>query len=214
MSQSAAQDRPALPKVDPLADPPSQSSAVNLPNAMTLFRILMVPVFLFLLLHEDGRNDAWRIWAWAVFALACVTDSVDGELARKRNSITEFGKLLDPIADKALIGSALIALAGLDLMAWWIAVVILIREVGVTLLRFWVIRHGVIPASRGGKAKTLTQAVAIGLYILPLSGWLHHVASVILAVAIVLTVVTGVDYVHRAVRLRRLGRRAKAARRS
>lgn len=192
----------------------STASALNLANAATVFRLVLVPIFVVLLMHEDGHNDAWRIWAWVVFAIACITDRIDGELARKRNSITELGKLLDPIADKALIGSALIGLATLGLMSWWIAVVILTREIGVTLLRFWVIRHGVIPASRGGKAKTLAQAVAIGLYILPLTGWLHTVAAVILGIAIVLTVVTGIDYVLRAVRLRRVGRRRRAAARS
>lgn len=186
-------------------------SAVNLANTLTLFRLLLIPIFVVVLLHDEGRDDAWRIWAWAIFAAAAITDSIDGALARRRNAITDFGKIADPIADKALIGSALIGLAALGLLSWWIVAVILAREVGVTALRFWVIRHGVIAASRGGKAKTLTQAVAIGLYILPLDGWLHVVAQVILAAAIVLTLVTGADYVARAVRLRRVGRRARGA---
>ena len=199
------------PRVDPLADEPDPVSALNLANALTVLRLLLVPVFAVMLLHDDGQSTAWRIWAWAVFAIACVTDSIDGDLARKRNIVTEFGKLIDPIADKALIGTALIGLSVLDLLSWWVTIVILVREIGVTLLRFWVIRHGVIPASRGGKLKTLVQAVAIGLYILPLTGWLHVVAEVIMGAAIVLTAVTGLDYVHRAVRLRRLGRAGKRA---
>lgn len=227
MTGSAAPDRPA--RIDPAesarrvvasgigTDPagaarPLPPSAVNLANTLTLIRLVLIPVFVVVLMHDEGHSSAWRIWAWAVFAVACVTDSIDGALARRRNAITDFGKIADPIADKALIGSALIGLAVLELMSWWVVAVILAREIGVTLLRFWVIRHGVIPASRGGKAKTLTQAVAIGLYILPLSGWLHFVAQIILAAAIVLTLATGVDYVARALRLRRVGRRGRAAR--
>jgi CDP-diacylglycerol--glycerol-3-phosphate 3-phosphatidyltransferase len=197
---------------DPLADPPDQVSALNLANGLTLMRLLLVPVFAVVLFHEDGGNSAWRFWAWFVFAVAAITDSIDGDLARKRGLVTEFGKLIDPIADKALIGTALVGLSMLDLLSWWITAVILTREIGVTLLRFWVIRHGVIPASRGGKVKTLTQAVAIGLYILPLSGALHAVAVAVMAAAIILTVVTGLDYVHRAIRLRRLGRARRRAR--
>ena len=124
-----------------------------------------------------------------------VTDRFDGALARSYGMVTEFGKLADPIADKALIGAALIGLSLLGDLWWWVTVVILVREIGVTVLRFAVLRRGVIPASRGGKLKTLVQAVAIGLFILPLPGVWHTVAMVIMAVAIVLTVVTGIDYV-------------------
>jgi CDP-diacylglycerol--glycerol-3-phosphate 3-phosphatidyltransferase len=205
MSQSAP------PRVDPLADEPDPVSAVNLANALTLLRLLLVPVFAFALWRHSGDSTGWRISAWGIFAVACITDSIDGDLARKRNIVTEFGKLADPIADKALIGTALIGLSQLSLLSWWVTIVILIREIAVTLLRFWVIRHGVIPASRGGKLKTLVQAVAIGLYVLPLSGWLHGLAEAFMVAAIVLTVVTGVDYVHRAIRLRRLGRARRGA---
>jgi CDP-diacylglycerol--glycerol-3-phosphate 3-phosphatidyltransferase len=117
--------------------------------------------------------------------------------------VTEFGKLADPIADKALVGAALIGLSLLGDLPWWVTVVILVREVGVTLLRFWVIRHGVLPASRGGKVKTLLQGVAIGLFLLPDWGWLRDIAWVVMIAAIVVAVVTGLDYVGRAVRLRR-----------
>lgn len=120
--------------------------------------------------------------------------------------MTEFGKLADPIADKALAGTALVGLSILHELSWWITVVILIREVGVTVLRFWVIRLGVIAASRGGKIKTLLQSVAIGLYVLPLTGWLHGVAVVVMLAAVALGLVTGADYVARAARLRRIGR--------
>lgn len=188
---------------DPIADAPGKASAWNIANAITVLRLLLVPVFAVVLLHGDGHETAWRIWAWVVFAVASVTDRLDGELARKRGLVTEFGKLADPIADKALIGTALVGLSSLGDLAWWVTVVLLVREVGVTVLRFWVIRHGVIAASRGGKVKTLLEGVAIGLYILPLSGWLHSVAVVVLGAAVALALITGADYVGRAVRLRR-----------
>jgi CDP-diacylglycerol--glycerol-3-phosphate 3-phosphatidyltransferase len=196
---------------DHLADPPSPASAWNIANALTVFRLLLVPVFLVVLFHGTGHETGWRVFAWAVFAVASITDRIDGDLARKRGLVTEFGKLVDPIADKALIGAALVGLSALGELWWWVTVVVLVREVGVTLLRFWVIRHGVIPASRGGKVKTFLQAVAIGLYVLPLSGWLHDLATAIMAVAVVVTIGTGIDYVARAVRLRRLGRARRAA---
>lgn len=206
------EDRIAPPRTDPLADPVDQAPTLNIANALTMLRLVLVPVFAVLLFHEDGENSAWRLWAWFVFAVAAITDSIDGDLARKRGLVTEFGKLVDPIADKTLIGTALVGLSMLGLLSWWVTIVILVREVGVTLLRFWVIRHGVIPASRGGKVKTLLQAIAIGLYVLPLSGFLHSVAAVIMAAAVILTLVTGADYVHRAIRLRRIGRARRRAR--
>ncbi len=144
----------------------------------------------------------------AVFLVAILTDSLDGHLARKHNLITRFGKLADPIADKALTGMAFIGLSVLELLPWWVTVVILVREVGVTLLRFWVIRHGVIAASRGGKAKTVLQSVAIVAYILPLSGVAASGRWWVMAAAVVVTVVTGFDYVYRALVLRRAGAQA------
>ena len=170
-------------------------------------------MFLVVLLHRSGHDTGWRVAAWAVFAVASITDRFDGELARKRNLITEFGKLADPIADKALVGAALIGLSSLNELPWWVTIVILVREIGVTLLRFWVIRHGVIPASRGGKLKTLLQAVAIGLFVLPHWDWLRDIAWVVMIAAIAVALVTGFDYVGRAVRLRRTGRSAGAPRR-
>jgi CDP-diacylglycerol--glycerol-3-phosphate 3-phosphatidyltransferase len=169
-----------------------------------------VPLFVVALFEDGGDDTGWRIGACIVFAVASITDRLDGELARRRNLITEFGKLSDPIADKALVGAALIALSSLGVLPWWVTVLMLVREVGVTVLRFWVIRHGVIAASRGGKLKTLLQAVAIGLFVLPQWGWLHTVAWGVMIAAIVAAVVTGFDYVGRAVRLRR--RSALAAR--
>jgi CDP-diacylglycerol--glycerol-3-phosphate 3-phosphatidyltransferase len=195
-----------LPKLtdDPLADPPSQASAWNIANALTVFRLLLVPVFVVILFAHGGHDELWRFLAWAVFAVAAVTDRIDGDIARKLGLVTEFGKLADPIADKALVGAALIGLSVLHDLPWWVTVVVLAREVGVTLLRFWVIRHGVIPSSRGGKVKTLLLGVAIGLFILiPLGGWLKPVAWTVMGVAIAVALATGFDYVARALRLRR-----------
>ncbi|HEY8301337.1 MAG TPA: CDP-diacylglycerol--glycerol-3-phosphate 3-phosphatidyltransferase [Jatrophihabitans sp.] len=196
---------------DPIAAVPDPVSAWNLANALTVFRLLLVPVFLLALFHGTGQETGWRVVAWAVFAVASITDRIDGELARKRNSVTEFGKLADPIADKALVGAALIGLSILDDLPWWVTVVILTREVGVTVLRFWVIRHGVLAASRGGKLKTLLQGVAIGLFVLPEWGWLRDIAWVVMIAAIVVGLVTGFDYVGRAVRLRRASLAARVA---
>jgi CDP-diacylglycerol---glycerol-3-phosphate 3-phosphatidyltransferase len=196
---------------DPAATPPQTARLVNLPNALTLLRVAVVPLFAVLLLSDDGGSTAGRYWATLVFALAIITDRYDGQIARRRGQVTEFGKLADPIADKALTGSALIGLSVLGLLSWWVTAVIIVREVGVTLLRFWVIRHGVIAASRGGKAKTVLQALAIGLYILPLTGVLASARWWVMGIALVLTVVTGLDYVYRALTLRRTSARAMAA---
>lgn len=185
------------PHTDPLVP---RARVANLANVLTGVRMALVPVFLVLLFVGDGHETFWRIAAFVVFSVAVITDRFDGALARSYGMVTEFGTLADPIADKALIGAALIGLSMLGDLPWWIAVVILIREVGITVLRFAVLRHGVIPASRGGKLKTLVQAVAIGLFILPLSGAWLSAAWVIMWVAVVLTVVTGVDYVISAIR--------------
>lgn len=192
--------RPAPP--DHVGDPVRSTRVLNGPNLLTVLRLLLVPVFAWLLLRDGGADDTSRVWAAVVFVVAGTTDLVDGELARRQGQVTTFGKVADPIADKALVGTALVLLSVLGELPWWATVVILVREIGVTLLRFWVIRHGVIPASRGGKAKTAAQMLAILLYLLPLSGWWLEVRLVVLVVAVVLTVATGVDYVVRAVRLR------------
>lgn len=184
----------------------SAPSAWNLPNALTVLRIALVPVFGWLLLVQNGSNAGYRLSAFAVFAVAMLTDSIDGDIARRRGLITDFGKVSDPIADKALIGTALVGLSMLGDVSWFVTVVILVREVGVTLLRFWVIRHGVMPASRGGKVKTLVQAVSIGLLVLPLSGGWHTAATGVMVVAVLLTVITGLDYVARALRMRKVVR--------
>src|SRR3954469_7635337 len=196
---------------DPAATPPQTARLVNLPNALTLLRLAVVPLFALMLLSEGGMDDGRRRWATLFFAGAIITDRYDGMIARRTNQVTEFGKLADPIADKALTGTALLGLSILGLLPWWVTVVILVREVGVTLLRFWVIRHGVIAASRGGKAKTVLQALAIGLYILPLTGFLASARWWVMGAALVLTVITGLDYVSRALVLRPTSARATRA---
>jgi CDP-diacylglycerol--glycerol-3-phosphate 3-phosphatidyltransferase len=195
--------KPAPP--DHVGDPVQSPSAVNLPNALTLLRLLLVPVFLWLLLREGGTDSVSRVWSAVVFVIAGATDFVDGELARRQGLVTTFGKVVDPIADKALTGAALVGLSLLGELPWWVTVVILVREIGVTLLRFWVIRIGVIPASRGGKVKTAAQMLAILLYLLPFTGWLLTARVVVMGIAVLLTLGTGVDYVARAWRLRRVG---------
>jgi len=171
---------------------------MNVANALTVLRLVLVPVFIGLLVAgEPGTRAA----AFVAFGVASATDLLDGELARRRNLITDFGKIADPIADKALTGSALVTLSFLGELAWWVTVVILVRELAVTALRFWVIRQGVIAASRGGKLKTLLQVVAISLYILPWHVWVAR--QILMGAAVVVTVVTGVDYTVRAIRLHR-----------
>jgi CDP-diacylglycerol---glycerol-3-phosphate 3-phosphatidyltransferase len=176
---------------------------LNPANALTALRIVLVPIFIGITIASQMTDPSLRIAACVVFCIASVTDFADGWIARTWNLITSFGKVADPIADKALTGSALVLLSAYGHLAWWVTVVILAREFGVTLLRFWVIRHGVIAASRGGKVKTLLQIVAIAWYLLP---WPHAVAEIgpwIMGAALIVTVVTGADYVVRALRLRR-----------
>jgi len=196
---------------DPAATPPQTAKLVNLPNALTVLRLALVPVFAVLLLQDSGLDDAGRYWATLAFGLAIITDRYDGMIARRTGQVTEFGKLADPIADKALTGTALIGLSILGLLPWWVTLAILVREVGVTGLRFWVIRHGVIASSRGGKLKTVVQALAIALYILPVTGVLASARWWVMAAALVLTLATGLDYVYRALSLRRTSARAMEA---
>jgi len=178
--------RPVPP--DHVGDPVDDVPNLNLPNALTAVRLLLVPVFGWLLLRDGGTAQTSRLGAAAVFAVASMTDLFDGEIARRRGLVTNFGKVADPIADKALTGTALVGLSVLGELPWWVTLVILAREIGVTVLRFWVIRRGVIPASRGGKAKTVAQMIAIMLYVLPLTGAWTVIRAVVMAVAVVLTV--------------------------
>ena len=191
---------------------PPQASAWNIANALTLSRLALVPVFAWFLLQEGGNSTSNRLLAAGVFVVATATDHIDGTIARARGLVTDFGKVSDPIADKALMGMALIGLSIIGLLSWWVTAVVVVREVGITALRFVVIRHGVMPASRGGKVKTALQALAILLYVLPLSEAWHSVAVVVMASAVVVTVATGVDYLMRAHILRNTSPRAQAKR--
>ncbi|WP_427919623.1 CDP-diacylglycerol--glycerol-3-phosphate 3-phosphatidyltransferase [Streptomyces sp. cg40] len=183
----------------------NQASVWNIANFLTMLRLLLVPGFVALMLADGGYDPAMRSFAWAAFAIAMITDLFDGHLARTYDLVTDFGKIADPIADKAIMGAALICLSSLGDLPWWVTVVILGRELGITLLRFLVIRYGVIPASRGGKLKTLTQGVAVGMYVLALTGWLATLRFWVMAAAVILTVLTGLDYVRQAIVLRRQG---------
>ena len=178
-----------------LVGPPAPPvPVVNLPNALTVLRLLCVPVFAAVLAASAGGDEGWLLVAWALFTGACITDVVDGRLARLQGLCTDFGAFADPIADKALVGTALVGLSLLGVMPWWVTAVVLGREVAVTVLRTAVLRHGVIPASRGGKLKALSQNCAVALYLLPLSGLAASARVPVLVVAVVATVVTGVDY--------------------
>ena len=196
--------------------PAQQVPTLNIANVLTVVRILLVPFFIWFLLlddsAEDGSGGLFRWLAVAVFAVAIYTDKLDGDLARSRGLITDFGKIADPIADKLLIGAALILLSILGELWWWVTIVILVRELGITVLRFAVIRYGVMPASRGGKLKTVIQTFAIFLYLLPLAGvlgdWYSWVAITVMLVAVAVTVITGIDYIVQAIRLRHDARSA------
>ncbi|MEY9213378.1 CDP-diacylglycerol--glycerol-3-phosphate 3-phosphatidyltransferase [Thermobifida halotolerans] len=193
-----------MSKPDPAA-PTGRVPVLNIANILTISRIAMVPLFVALML-QDGVW--WRLAAFAVFVVAAITDRVDGELARRRNLVTNFGKVADPIADKALTGAALVLLSWTGDLWWWVTIVILAREWGITALRFAVIRHGVIPASRGGKLKTVLQIVAISVYLFPLPDqwYLQYPAHAVMAAAVAVTLWTGADYVAKALRLRRQAR--------
>ena len=176
-------------------------SAVNLPNALTIGRILVVPVFAAVLV-TGGQSGESRLLAAGLFAAACLTDVVDGWLARRWNQVTAFGVMVDPVADKALVGTAMMTLSLLDELFWWATVIVLGREAAVTALRMLVLRHGLLPATRGGKVKCLTQNLVVVLYLLPLSPAAQVLRLPALVVAVACTVVTGMDYLVRGLRLR------------
>jgi CDP-diacylglycerol--glycerol-3-phosphate 3-phosphatidyltransferase len=181
----------------------------NVANIITVVRILLAPLFIWLLLDDAGELGMIRYIAAAVFIVAIATDSVDGLLARRLNLVTDSGKILDPIADKVLTGGALVSLSILGELWWWVTIVILVREIGITVFRFVIIRTRVVPASSGGKIKTVFQSVAISLYLVPtwlfLGDWMHWVNAVVMAITVILTVVTGIQYlVNAATRSRRL----------
>jgi CDP-diacylglycerol--glycerol-3-phosphate 3-phosphatidyltransferase len=176
---------------------------LNAANALTVVRIGLVPVFVLLVIVSDMTDTGWRIAAALTFGVAAFTDFVDGWIARRWQLVTSFGKVADPIADKALTGAALVLFSAYGALPWWVTLVILIREWGITAMRFWVLRYGVISASRGGKLKTVLQLSAIAWYLWPFPQPWASVGPWLMGAALVVTVVTGIDYVARAVRLRR-----------
>ncbi|MEV6969493.1 CDP-diacylglycerol--glycerol-3-phosphate 3-phosphatidyltransferase [Hamadaea sp. NPDC051192] len=175
---------------------------LNAANVLTALRIVLVPVFVALTIVSEMTDSSWRIAAALTFGVASLTDFVDGWIARRFGLITSFGKVADPIADKALTGSALVLLSAYGVLPWWVTLLILVREWGVTALRFWVIRYGVIAASRGGKLKTVLQIAAITWYLWPFASPLSAVGPWLMAAALIVTVVTGVDYAVTALRMR------------
>ncbi|RJN33016.1 CDP-diacylglycerol--glycerol-3-phosphate 3-phosphatidyltransferase [Nesterenkonia natronophila] len=199
----------------------AKAPLLNIANVLTMVRIVLVPVLIILLVVDAEPSGAGVLqplesgdgilrWAAAgVFAVAMATDVIDGDLARKRNLITDFGKIADPIADKLLIGAALVMLSLLGELPWWVTALILIRELGITALRLMMLRTQVMPASRGGKLKTLLQTAGLQLMLLPLAviaGWLAEVSFWIMMAALVVTVITGIDYLLQAMRIRRAAR--------
>ncbi|MCU1534952.1 MAG: pgsA [Glaciihabitans sp.] len=187
-------------RVSSMGDTPASNG--NVANIITVIRILLAPVFVWLLFADGHQFGPIRYLAAVLFILAIATDGLDGYLARRRNLVTDVGILLDPIADKVLIGGALVTLSILGEVWWWVTIVILVREFGITILRLSVLSKRVIPASRGGKLKTLLQAVAIALYLVPLQHLFGApfviVDGVVMGVAVVLTFVTGADYLLKA----------------
>ncbi|EYR62591.1 CDP-diacylglycerol--glycerol-3-phosphate 3-phosphatidyltransferase [Actinotalea ferrariae CF5-4] len=178
----------------------------NLANGVTVARILLVPLVVIFLLLDGGEGGGWRWAAAGAFGLAAATDRLDGWLARRLDQVTDWGKLVDPIADKLLVGASLVMLSILGDLPWWVTVVILVRELGITAMRLAVLRYVVIPASPGGKLKTVLQSVGIALFLLPLDSlpsWLTVVAWVLVVAAVVVTVVTGLDYLRRGWQVRR-----------
>ena len=177
---------------------PAAASNWNLPNLITIVRILLAPVFFWMLLADNGADGALRWWAAILFVVAIATDGIDGAIARRYNLVTDLGKLLDPIADKVLTGAALIGLSILAELPWWVTGLILLREIGITVFRFAMLSDRVIPASRGGKLKTIAQSVAISLALLPLwlvfGDWIHWVNTITMTIALALTVYTGIEY--------------------
>lgn len=176
----------------------------NIANIITVVRILLAPVFVWLVLLDGGAHELWRVVAAGLFALAIATDGLDGALARRRNLITNSGIILDPIADKILIGGALIALALVAELPWWVVVVILVRELGITLFRFAVLSDRVIPASRGGKLKTFLQAITLTSWLAPtwvvVGDWVFWLNWGLMGAVIVVTLATGLDYLWKGLR--------------
>jgi CDP-diacylglycerol---glycerol-3-phosphate 3-phosphatidyltransferase len=175
----------------------------NVANALTVVRLILIPVFVIFVVASEMTDPALRIAAAVTFGIASVTDLADGWIARRWQLVTSFGKVADPIADKALTGTALVLLSAYEVLPWWVTVVILIREVGITVLRFWALRYEVMGASRGGKVKTALQILAITWYLWPFPSGLAAIGPWIMGAAMIVTLVTGADYVASVIRMRR-----------
>ncbi|MEJ5927065.1 CDP-diacylglycerol--glycerol-3-phosphate 3-phosphatidyltransferase [Corynebacterium sp. H128] len=173
-----------------------KTSNWNLPNVLTSLRIIAVPLFVWLVLKADHSDTTWMWWSFLCFVALMITDKLDGDIARKHNLITDFGKIADPIADKALMISAFVSLNIVGVLPVWVTVVIVIRELGITLWRMFQLRQGkVVPASKGGKIKTTLQSLAVALYLMPLPGWAWLLAQLVMCAAVIVTVVTGIQYI-------------------
>lgn len=185
----------------------------QLPNAITIVRILCAPVFLWMLLADAGHDGPLRWWAAVLFIVAIATDGIDGWIARRYEIVTDLGKLLDPIADKVLTGFAFIGLSILGELPWWITIVVLVREIGITVHRLVVASDHVVAAAWMGKLKTVAQAVALSLALLPLwtlvGEWIFWVNGIAMAIAVALTIASGIDYVLTEIRGARRGRAAR-----
>ena len=203
-----ARQNPMRGRVVSAGDTPA--SMGNIANIITVVRILLAPVFVWLMFLDGGELGVWRWVAALLFIVSIATDSVDGFLARSRNLVTDFGKLVDPIADKILVGAALVSLSILGELWWWVTIVILVREFGITIFRFLMLRDHVIPAGNLGKLKTVVQSVAVSLALLPLwtvlGDWVLWVNWTLMGAALVLTVVSGVQYLWDAWRVTRAAR--------
>jgi CDP-diacylglycerol---glycerol-3-phosphate 3-phosphatidyltransferase len=177
---------------------------MNWANVVTFARIALVPVFVYLMYADaadGGTPDGPGTWLWVaivIFVVASLTDSLDGYLARRSNRITKLGIFLDPLADKLLVGAALVVLVDLRSFPLWAAVVIVAREIVISLLRSAALRRGrSMPASKFGKLKTATQLPMVVAWVLPRSGWIAVTQDVLLVVAVAFTILSGAQYLLR-----------------
>ena len=186
------------------APPPAKPSNLNVPNILTSIRILAIPLFAWLVLRSEGQHMSWMLWSLGCFVALMITDKLDGDIARAKNLVTDFGKIADPIADKALISTALICLNINGSLPVWVTIVILMREIGITIWRMFELRKGnVVPASKGGKLKTVLQTIAVTLFLIPPTHIFHYPALVVMLIAVVVTTVTGCQYIVDSMKLKK-----------
>lgn len=177
-------------------DESTKPSNWNLPNVLTSLRIIVIPLFAWLTLRGGTENNAFAWWALIVFILLMITDKLDGDIARARGLVTDFGKIADPIADKALMTTAFVCFNIIGILPWWVTGLIVLREFGITIWRVFQLRAGtVVPASKGGKLKTALQTVAVALYLCPLPAWMDIPSQLVMYAALLVTVVTGIQYI-------------------